>query len=287
MTIAACAVTPEGVVFGADSTSTMTMPDGSQRYLNNEQKCFEVGERGTLGIVTWGLGRLGDASHRTRIAQLDDDIMKHPPSGVQDVAARFASTLWPVYDQTLRADIDRDKGILADPTAKPDDVAKARASLDNKGLGFCIGGHWLPDREPYAFEINFHSGLTAPPIPTPVRLQFWGANLFVFRVLGVEASAAQAIMASGKWSGSQQELEALVTYRKMPLTQPLPLRETVDVVHALLHMTIKVMKFTSIPPVCGGHIELAAITTDRRFRWIRHKPLGAALDVSYERQERS
>ena len=81
-----------------------------------------------------------------------------------------------------------------------------------------------------------------------------------------------------KWTGTEAELVALVTARKTLLSHPLPLREAVDAVHALLQMTIKVMKFTSIPPICGGRIELAAITTDRRFRWVRHKPLGAAID---------
>lgn len=280
MTIAACAVTPEGVVFGADSTSTLILSDGSQRYLNNEQKVFEVGERGTLAAVTWGLGRLGLASHRTHLAMLDDDLLKRPPAKVEEVAARFASLLWPIYEKTLRADINLQKSIVSDPSAKKEDVERAKAALENKLLGFCIGGHWLPDREPRAYEVLFHADLRDAPMPRPVNaMEFWGARLFVYRVLGVEVSPVRPIMDSGKWTGSAPELEALLTAGRTPLTNPLPLRETVDALHALLHMTIKVMKFTSIPPVCGGHIELAAITTDRRFRWVRHKSLGAALEV--------
>ena len=68
MTIAACYVCPEGVVFGADSTTTV-----GTRYYDHTQKIFEVGGRGsTLGIVTWGLGGLGDLSYRALISQFAD-----------------------------------------------------------------------------------------------------------------------------------------------------------------------------------------------------------------------
>jgi hypothetical protein len=280
MTIAACSVTPEGVVLGADSTSTVTMGDGSQRYLNNEQKIFEVGASGTLGVVTWGLGRIGNVSHRNSIAALDDDLLRHPPSSVSGAADRFAQLVWGTYDHTLRAEIDGDKAVVTDPKATPEAKKKAAAALEHKVLGFCLAGHWLPDREPQAYEIVFDPNLTAPPVPRRVTMtEFWGVRLFVYRVLGVETSVIGDIVASGKWSGTPQELEAMFMARRTPLHWPVPLREAIDSIHALLHMTIKVMKFTAIPPVCGGHIELAAITTDRRFRWITHKTLDTAIDV--------
>jgi hypothetical protein len=58
VTIAVCYVTPEGVVLGAASA---TLPGGFH-YFNFNQKVFEIGEpgRGTLGIATWGLGRLSE-----------------------------------------------------------------------------------------------------------------------------------------------------------------------------------------------------------------------------------
>jgi hypothetical protein len=282
MTIAACALTPEGVVFGADSTSTLITSDGLQRYLNNEQKVFEVGVDGTLGVVTWGLGRIGTMSHRSIIAALGDDLANASPASVEEAASRFAKLVWTTYDGTLRTEINKQKAIAGDQNAKKEDVEKAKGALENMTLGFCIGGHWLPNREPRAYELTFDVNIDSAPTPKPVGLfdfRFWGANLFVARLLGLDTSAAKAIVASGKWGGNEAELEALLTARKMPINAPLPLRETADAVHALIQTTIKVMKFTSIPPVCGGHVELAVVTTDRRFRWIRHKTLGAALDV--------
>ena len=44
------------------------------------------------------------------------------------------------------------------------------------------------------------------------------------------------------------------------------------VLHTYLHLTVKMEKFRfKVPPICGGPIEVAFITTDRFFRWVRHK----------------
>lgn len=60
MTIAVCYVSQEGVVLGADSTTTY-----GTHHFNNSQKLFEVGEDSTLAMVTWGLGGLHVNSYRT------------------------------------------------------------------------------------------------------------------------------------------------------------------------------------------------------------------------------
>ena len=68
MTIAACYVSAEGVVFGADSTSTMYVPrpglksDGIEHHYNYAQKIFEIGHDSTLAITMWGLGNLCQTS---------------------------------------------------------------------------------------------------------------------------------------------------------------------------------------------------------------------------------
>ncbi len=41
--------------------------------------------------------------------------------------------------------------------------------------------------------------------------------------------------------------------------------------------TIKTMKFSHMAPVCGGPVEIAVVTTDRKFRWVRHKKFDAAI----------
>src|SRR4030067_1223834 len=79
LTIAAAYLVSDGVVFGSDSSTTVSirMPDGQAgvlQVLNNAQKIYEVGENSRLGVCTWGIGNLGDISHRTIIARLSEEI---------------------------------------------------------------------------------------------------------------------------------------------------------------------------------------------------------------------
>lgn len=265
---------------GADSTSTRSTPDGSQRYLDNEQKVFEVGEHSALAVVTWGLGAIGAVSHRTHVARLADDLTAIAPKTVEEAAIRFANQLWSDYDKTFRADIDKLKATLGDPASDPPDRAKAQAVLENLAFGFCIGGRVTADRTPQAYEIWISADLPSAPAPIPVTgMKVWGANLFAFRALGLATNAAKDIIATGKWGGSVDELERAMRAGATPISPMMPLRETLDAVNCLLQMTVKLMKYTGLPPTCGGPIELATVTSDRHFRWVRHKRLSAALSA--------
>ena len=61
MTIAACYLSADGVVFGADSTTTMFVPgpdaSGTEHHYNFAQKVFQIGESSTLAMTMWGNGR--------------------------------------------------------------------------------------------------------------------------------------------------------------------------------------------------------------------------------------
>jgi hypothetical protein len=85
-----------------------------------------------------------------------------------------------------------------------------------------------------------------------------------------------AIVNSGKWRGTDAELQAIL--EKFAFGHALlPVRDAIDFVHACIYSTIKGLKFSNFPQICGGPIEIAVITTDRRFRWVRHKNWDAAI----------
>ena len=73
------------------------------------------------------------------------------------------------------------------------------------------------------------------------------------------------------------DLANLANPYRLVITANLPLREAVDWVHASVYATIKAMKFSQLAPVCGGPVEIAVITADRPFRWVRHKKLDTAI----------
>ncbi|MBY3134785.1 MULTISPECIES: hypothetical protein [Rhizobium] len=289
MTIASCYISPEGVVFGADSTTTYTLDNGNH-YFNHAQKMFEVGENATLGIVTWGLGSLVTESYRTLIAKLADQFTAVPPASVADAATQWIDLFWAAYQGSPAisgsvAEVQRLHGlqphIPTDPTAAGTRTAYEETLYNNLRnllvVGFCIGGYVPSNREPMAFEIVIDP-LSAKPVPTPVHgHRFWGAPNMINRLLfGCDDNLLGSILSSGKWTGTDVELLAIVQQHAIS-HPPLPIRDAIDFTHACIMSTIKALKFSSFSQICGGPVEIAVITTDRKFRWVRHKPWDTAI----------
>ena len=266
LTIAMCYLSPEGIVLGADSTASFTHPDGSFHYFNHAQKLFRVGETGSVGVLTWGLGGLSGISYRTLIAELADDLEATPPANMLDVADRWAGRFWAAYSDRLSSAIKRCKDLGAKSAPTPGLV-----------VGFCIAGAVLPSRATSAYEVVFEP-LADEPTPKAVSgSPMWGAPNMIQRLMaGYDPKLRGALISSGKWSGSEPELDNLLGQHRLSHAI-LPIREAIDFVHTCIYSTIKALKFSSLKQICGGPIEIAVITTDRQFRWVKHKAFDAAI----------
>jgi hypothetical protein len=279
VTIAACYVSWEGVVLGADSTSTFDF--GQNHYLNHAQKIFEIGENSTFGVVTWGLGGLQEISYRTFTAHLADDLKANPPTSVREVADKWAALLWPDYRARFSKEVQRAIALqtINVTAGRSPDEEKEYAELEGWVTGFCLGGHCLTDRVPDAYEISFDVRVAQPIITqiTPHLPTFWGApNLIERLIYSIDWRLFEEILRSGKWKGTSQELISMIS-RYTLVTPRLPIREAIDFVHASIYSTIKALRFSSYEQICGGPIEIAVITSDRRFRWVRHKRMDEAI----------
>lgn len=296
MTIAMCYVSPEGVVLGADSTSSAPVQPASEllgfRYFNYHQKVFELSdatETGTLGVITWGMGGIGEKSYRTLFALLVDDLKHRPTKNVAEVAARWRDLFWGQYStsspvlecQRLAAKAAFDENaVTPGPNVRTKDEQQRFEWLKSEVVvGFCIAGYWLPDRTPMAFEIPFDplAGMPKPRQIPQNHYKFWGTPNMVRSVMfGWDEPVKEAILNSGKWSGTETELTDVLDQQRFAYVV-LPIREAIDFVHACIHSTIKALKFSTLVQAGAGPIELAVITSDRRFRWVRHKALDAAI----------
>jgi hypothetical protein len=289
MTIATCYVSPEGVVLGSDSTSTVGYP-GAPHYFNHAQKLFEIGEKSTLAAVTWGLGGLVVSSHRMHLALLADDLRSSPPSDVLDVATRWSARFWAAYQaapvvQTFAQLKTKAPHDPANPTAantRTQDEETEFLGLQNSlAVGFCIAGYCLPSRESQAYEIAFRPDATQQPVPAQIplhQMRFWGAPNSILRLIrGYDDELRNSVLTSGKWGGTPQELDDLLAQHTLAQAI-LPIRDAIDLTHSCIASTIKAMKFSHLSQICGGPIEIAVITSDRQFRWVRHKEWDAAIN---------
>lgn len=234
-----CYMSPEGVVLGADSTSSSVITGGPGtagfHYLNHNQKLFELGENSTVGIMTWGLAGFQNMSHRTLIAQLSETMIKNPPKDMKEIATRWASHFWGAYSgdpqiqkllgviQALGKKPPYDASNPNDPNRRTKDEEQQLTNLKtNLVVGFCIAGYWLPDRTPLAYEMIFAPGNQSPPVPREIPVgnyAFWGMPNMIKRLMwGADETLKGAILQSGKWNGSDAELQAL--FNQLQLGHP-------------------------------------------------------------------
>ena len=272
MTIAAAYLTSEGVVLGADSTTTISSGGGVVQLLNHAQKVYEIGEGTSFGFCTFGAGRVGTLSHRTIGAILGDWLVEQTkPVTTSDVSKRLV-------------------GIVA---AQP---------KINTPLGYFVGGI-DPGRTPACVELTFeHDSKKKPPTKASMTLfkvgetRYRGAPDYFTRIFhGFAQGLPQAICDALRQSLSKQKqlppnFEATFKsafdsvrgqFASLGATD-LPLREAIDYVHTYLAATIKALKFRFGPPICGGPVEIAYISTDRSFRWACHKSFESAMSEHRE-----
>ena len=169
MTIAACYVSAEGVVFGADSTATMFVsgpgpnPSGPSHQFNCAQKVFEIGdENSTLGITMWGLGNLGDVSHRTLIARFAETLVSQGAQSLSAVADAWNLFFWREYSAKFAAILQRVQQLVANHNRTPDENNELAVFVNTFSGGFCLGGYLRHERIPGAYVIEYDPTLSAP-----------------------------------------------------------------------------------------------------------------------------
>jgi hypothetical protein len=262
MSIAAAYIVSEGIVLGSDSSSIVQIstPQGTGivQLLKNSQKVFEVGINSRIGVCTWGAGSIGEISHRTIIAQLADKIIEE--TTIEDVA----ETLIDIVAPAVKA-----KGI--------------------NFVGYYLGG-WNPQsHEPACFKIEVTQNGGGKELLSLGSCSFSGNPTFFARVFrGYDPRLKKDLLQELKNNFSETIPENFDDiYNKvfdkvsMPLItagfRDLPIREAIDFVYSYLHITVKAEKYKFGTPTCGGPIEVAFISTDRLFRWVRHKPFYSAI----------
>ncbi len=288
MTIASCFLLPEGAILSSDSTTTSVEMgiDPSQapivRYFQHGQKIFEVGENGTLALVTWGCGGLGNISYRTIIAQFSDLIDEGKVVDMSGAVEQWRQLFWQSYQSAFAPWIQAARQLTTVPPVDQNIRKSLDAIINRLTVGFCIAGRYGKDRTPSSSVLTFMPTQVAPPNPEPMGmgdLRFWGWPALVNRIaLGFDPDLLGMVLASGKWSGTPQELFQIMSQKNLKLPRIMPIRDAIELTYSMIDATIKTLKFSHLPHICGGPIEVALLRTDRPFRWVTHKSFTAALD---------
>lgn len=258
MSIAAAYLVSEGVVLGADSSTTVSTKEGVVQLLDHSQKVFEVGENSRLGVCTWGAGNLGKLSHRTIVAKLADKV-------------------------------DQEKNTIEEATNKLIELVAPIVDKENiPFVGYYLGGWDAESHEPSCFRIEFKQKEISKEQLQLGLCAFSGNPLFFTRVFrGFDPRLRDNLKSElkNKLVNAPENFDTIFdevfNIISTPLItagfQDLPIREAIDFVYSYLHITVKAEKFKFGAPTCGGPIEVGFISSDRRFRWVRHKLFDSAI----------
>lgn len=266
MTITLSLQTPEGIVLGADSTTTISVGGGQVHQLyNSAQKVFEIGPRVenfeagdcfSGAITTSGDGIFGPMSWRSFASKFYQERVRNQ-SGQFDVCREllsFAQEQWgkfqdskaipsntPIPSSTLMvAAVCKGSGDPAGGLIKLRDGAIERLDVGDMKIS---GGFEVVSRILHGYDIRLLPQLAG---------------------LGVDVPKFQQSAAS---------------FSALPRLDMLPLRDAIDFVHFLIYSAIKLHRYRGGPASIGGAIEIATITPDRGFRWIVHKPLSESIGI--------
>jgi hypothetical protein len=271
MTIAIAGNFTEGVVFAVDSACTYQQSDGDIRTIYNAaQKIFHVGLSPDWSDSPYGAVLFGDASYcgiswRNVIGNFwRQQAQKQIPAN--EMAQSFLA-----YLQAIEPDPEKrtESGVFFAGYGK-DDLNVRCFKILAKNLS--------------AQEIPI-GGFQYDGVPNVVQMLLFGmtgqTRLEVNKRFGavtirkegpdgtpIEKSLAQEVL---------DLIEATGVFCRPEMD--MPLRDAIDYMHFLVYSTEKYFKFSSGAPICGGPVEIAAITIDRGFRRILTKPLDYSIHM--------
>jgi hypothetical protein len=271
MTIAVALKVHDGFVLAADSATTITQtaPDGSQGVLNvynHANKIVNLHKSLPIGLMTWGLGNLGQES----ISTLAKDLRRR----LQGQEPAFADWTLNKDNYTIAAVSQQVRDFFYEDLMHP--LVQSGTHLVT-GLGFFIGGYSAGSQHPEGFVI-WTDGITCEG-PTQVLGQesgaiWWGQPEAISRLLlGFSANMETALINLGVKAEDApayvEQLKAQTAIHMIPA--PMPIQDAIEMADFLVDATIKYTRFSPGHDTVGGPIEIAAITRHEGFRWVKRK----------------
>jgi len=268
MTVVVCLKVYEGMVVGADSTTTaFRIDDKGQAVVvntyDNANKIINLHKDLPLGLATWGVGGIGTASIPSLAKDLRYRFMLEPSDaieprdyGVEEVAKRTRRFF---FDEKFKA---------AYPSSPP------------SGLwGFVVFGVSANADHAEAWMFEIRDGKATEPscvlAQNAVGALCYGQPEAVFRLLrGVDVDGMFDFLKSKGMSDEDARgwiVEMLQRFSKPMIDSAMPLQDAIDLVRFLVDLTCRCSRFWLGPQTVGGPIDIATVTKHEHFKWVQRK----------------
>jgi hypothetical protein len=267
MTIAITVKVHDGVVLAADSASTLFSQQGTVDHVyNNANKVFNLYKCNTefpnglpIGVITYGLGGIGNSSISTLIKDFRKTLMNREidfdPSNYQirNVAENLKEFIFEKhYKPTFKE-------------AKP-------------FLGFFIAGYSSNATLAEEWRIEIIDGQCSDPLSIrkneDVGIAWGGESRAIHRlILGFDPFFPEVLKEMGmKEADIPQAMKFIQSKTEVGIIPPaMPIQDAIDVAKFLADTTSLFTHFLPQAPTVGGPIEIATITKHEGFKWITRK----------------
>jgi hypothetical protein len=256
MSIVACVKVYDGLVLGADSATNIfgTAPDGTPAVIKtfrNARKLFQAQDL-PIGILTYGIGNIGEKSIETLLRDFDKDHTYKNPIPVVDFVTEILNFFKNKYEEIY-----------------------AKVQPNNKPvLGFYIAGY-SPEStlgEEYEFLLPRDQNAKKVRDNNMFGSSWRGISLpFTRLYFGFDPRIKEVITKAGI---DPTLFEELVKPFKSPVIyNGMPLQDAVNFTQFILRTTIGMADFEVGPPSCSEPIDIAVINSKKLFTWVKEKHL--------------
>jgi hypothetical protein len=273
MSICVSVKVAEGLVLAADSASALVqalpVPGGiAQQVMHTFEHADKVMQFKDypIGIMCWGANSIGDRTIQSLVMEFGH--------GYEPKAENKNYQVKGIADGILQFIRDRYNGAF--PTSLP--ATTPTTTPVPPTIGLFMGGYSSKQffAEEYIAELP-RDNAWIPLRPTPpggkplFGVGWWGMPEALTRLIkGFGTTTLNSLVAAGferekvqKWAESNAA--------QLPLAIPgMPLRDAIDLAKYAVEVTIGQVRFTLGPPLCGGDVDVAVITSDD-FQWARRK----------------
>lgn len=268
MTVCVAVTVDDGLVFAADSATSLLMTDADGRsgianVYKHGNKVFNLCRGLPIVAMTAGMGSIGRApihalakDFRAKLAKGDE--VKFDPNDytIEQIAIDARAFLFEQRFQKL------------DPPPPPP-----------HGFEFWIGGFSSRSEQPEVWKISIVNGACEPPSRLKASgdcgVDWGGQPDPIHRLLmGFSQELGPALLQAGV---AQAELPALLqliqskTAASNIVAPPMPIQDAIELAEFLVDLTKKFVRFLPGADVVGGESDIATVTRHEKFKWVRRK----------------
>jgi hypothetical protein len=270
MTIAISVKVNDGVVLATDSASTIVAQDqhgnlSIQNVYNNADKIFNLDKHRPIGVMTWGVGSIGNESIATLMKDLRARLTGKDNEHTAWRLGRDATVL--NFAESVRQFIYEERYLVA-----------FRAWPQKPALGFLIGGFSPRQSIAEEFQIDILDGQCIGPRPVRPNHEpgmIWNGEpeAITRLILGYGLHIPNILVNEFQFTDEQLgRFQAILAQSATQvITAAMPIKEAIELAEFLVETTKKFSHFSPGATTVGGPVEIAAITKHEGFKWIKRK----------------